>query len=131
MNGISWLIYFANVCGNLGGVLFALVFLSLALTIALILYGGVERDHAYPGDERHNAAMAIQGKALRFGIPTAVLILFLSVLVPSQDTVYAIAASETGERVLKTDTGNKAVAALNAWLDRQINPQPAPAADKK
>lgn len=130
MNGISWLIYVANVCGNLGSVLFALTVLSLGLTVALIIYGGCERDHAFRGGDRHTAGMAIQGKALRFGIPTAVAILFLSVAVPSQDTVYAIAASETGERVLKSDTGNKAAAALNAWLDRQINP-PAPPAEKK
>lgn len=41
-------------------------------------------------------------------------------LFPSSGTIYAIAASEMGERVLTSETGGKAVQALDAWLDRQI-----------
>lgn len=46
---------------------------------------------------------------------------------PSKDTVYAIAASEMGESVLKSETGSLATQALNAWLKKQITPT-APAA---
>lgn len=42
------------------------------------------------------------------------------VFVPQKNTVYAIAASEVGEEVLKSETADKAMTALNAWLDRQI-----------
>lgn len=41
-------------------------------------------------------------------------------LIPGKATIYAIAAAQAGEKALATDTGDKAVRALNAWLDRQI-----------
>jgi hypothetical protein len=36
--------------------------------------------------------------------------------------MYAIAASELGEEVYKSEVGQKAEQALRAWLDKQINP---------
>jgi MFS family permease len=50
----------------------------------------------------------------------------IAVLIPSQNTIYAIAASEMGETALKTETGGKAMRALNAWLDRQIDGEGEP-----
>lgn len=41
------------------------------------------------------------------------------VVTPSAITVYAIAASETAEQVLQSPSVNKAVNALNRWLDKQ------------
>jgi hypothetical protein len=41
-------------------------------------------------------------------------------LIPSKTTIYAAAAVAAGEKALATPTGDKAVRALNAWLDRQI-----------
>lgn len=124
MNSLSWLIYLAHVCGNLGSSLNAFLVITILLTAAFVIYGAFERDSAYRGDERHTNGIATQAKAFRTGIPFVGLWLLLMVVVPSQDTVYAIAASETGEEILNSDTGGKAVKALNAWLDRQINPAP-------
>jgi hypothetical protein len=44
----------------------------------------------------------------------------VSVVIPGKQTFYAIAAANVGEKALQTQTGDKAVRALNAWLDRQI-----------
>ena len=78
------------------------------------------RDNSYYDQPEHAEGKAFQAKALKTGFPLIILWLMLSVVVPSQETIYAIAASETGETALKSDTGGKAVQALNAWLDRQI-----------
>lgn len=57
----------------------------------------------------------------KLGIIAALVI----IPVPSKDTIYAIAASEMGERALASPTGDRAVKALNAWLDRQIAREPS------
>lgn len=41
------------------------------------------------------------------------------VITPSANTVYAIAASQSAEKVISSPTVTKAVDALNRWLDRQ------------
>lgn len=48
------------------------------------------------------------------------LSIFLACLIPSQITIYAIAASEMGESVANTPAAAKAMKALDVWLDRQI-----------
>lgn len=49
-----------------------------------------------------------------------VLTAFTAAALPSKDTVYAIAASQLGEQVLKTPLANKAEQAVETWLDKQI-----------
>lgn len=46
----------------------------------------------------------------------------LAVVLPSRETIYAIAASQMDEQALKSDIGAKTFRALDAWLDRQIAP---------
>ena len=46
-------------------------------------------------------------------------VLALAVAVPSPITLYAIAASETGERVVQSETAKLAIDALNRWLAKQ------------
>lgn len=40
-------------------------------------------------------------------------------VLPSRDTMYAIAASQVGEQALKTPLAEKAEKALEAWLNKQ------------
>ena len=49
-----------------------------------------------------------------------VITLLLTAAIPGKDTMYAIAASEMGEKILKTETAGKVQQALSAWLDAQI-----------
>ena len=49
------------------------------------------------------------------------LFLLGGVLTPSQNTLYAAAAVSVGKDVAATATAQKAVKALDAWLDRQIS----------
>lgn len=45
--------------------------------------------------------------------------ILVTAILPSKDTVYAIVASEYGEKLLHTQTAGKAEKALDAWLDKQ------------
>lgn len=105
MNELSWLIYLAEVFGNLG-VLAAIVMIIAGFTTGLCtILHAVE-----------NEAFWVHKPLL---LVTAVAAL-LATVVPSKNTIYAIAASEMGEKALNTPVVNKATKALEAWLDKQI-----------
>lgn len=132
MNSLSWMIYLADVTQGVG-------IATLLSSCAAVVCGGIativylthrfEEPSTYRCDTteekdakiaRWNDSKAFAGKlATRLLIGGACLALVTS-LIPSSTTIYAIAASEMGEDVLKTPTATKAMKALDAWLDRQI-----------
>jgi hypothetical protein len=120
VNDLSWLIYLAGLLGSLKNICIGLTICSVAFMGASLIYGGIERDYSCVGAERYEAGKRVQVKGVKIGVIGAISFLFLAAFLPSQNTVYAIAASEMGETALNTETGGKAVEALNAWLDRQI-----------
>ncbi len=120
MNELSWLIYAADVAGDVNAVC-ATVFYGGAAGLALYSVGkGFARVAMSRFDDAPvTPSIAAVGKKLWLPILIAGLI---GVATPSAGTFYAIAASEMGERALASETAGKAVEALNAWLDRQIAP---------
>ena len=122
MNGISWLIYLADVADDLNNIcgtslaigVIGLGVLTLSKGIAKAVTIGIYDDEPQVIPSPIKTAKAIW-------IPMLVIAI-VGAIVPSKDTVYAIAASEIGERVIQSETAGKAVQALNAWLDRQIAP---------
>ena len=132
MNSLSWMIYLADLTGNIAGLLGLLSFLTgtgavIATVMHLVWAGDTPNIYSYEDADRramkvaaHDRKAASAGKwGPRLFITCGVFALLCAVL-PSKATMYAIAASETGEDVLNSETGGKAVKALNAWLDRQI-----------
>ena len=119
MNNLSWMIYLAGVAGSLG-VALVLLAIGTAATCAIgVVYGAHLKDESYRDKYLWQEGHEVQRFWLRaLGVPIALLL--LRIPIPSQDTVYAIAASELGEQALHSPTGSKAVQALEAWLDRQI-----------
>lgn len=109
MNTLSWLIYAADAAGNVGTLCDAIALIGgISLTIVSAIVGS-------EGD--YNGPLAALLNKLWI---TAACLAVLACILPSRTTVYAIAASEMGEKAFNTETGGKAVKALNAWLDRQI-----------
>lgn len=122
MNSLSWMIYVADCVGGLGKIATIFTVASLVASVAgLIMAGPISWE--FYGDEEK--AMRTNGLALlRKGIVGAFICSLLVCLIPSTSTIYAIAASEYGEDVLKTPEASKARVALNAWLDKQIEQKP-------
>lgn len=120
MNSLSWMIYLADVCSNIG---FPAVMFSIVGTIAAVISTIVKRAAEDDESDDGKAAFRISSSVQKASIPIAVIAITLSVFVPSKDTVYAIAASEVGEDILKSPEASKARQALNAWLDKQIEPE--------
>lgn len=113
MNQLSWLIYFAGVSDSISSVLNTIFVLSIIISALGVLGCAIV---SAASDENHFPLLKpfllpVIGAFLVSGILTS--------FVPSKETVYAIAASEYGERALQSPTATKAIKALNAWLDKQ------------
>lgn len=136
MNSLSWLIYFASLSGSASSFLCFLAFIGAALlvvgTILSVLWtdgngsylAEGQRDRKIKGYEE----MRQRGRSL-VSRGFLMLLVFggLATVLPSSNAVYAIAASEIGERVI-TDETVKGIAAdstkaLQAWIKRQIEPE--------
>lgn len=121
MNELSWLIYAADVAGNLKA-LGCVGLIGGAIGLGLFTLGKcIAHDTGYSDTPATPPLGVVYKKAVPFLIAFAVV----TFIVPSSGTIYAIAASEMGEKVIASETGGKAVEALNAWLDRQIAGKPA------
>lgn len=117
MNDLSWFIYLADVLEKLGDLFFGL---SVIGFILLAIWGFLFLPMTAEGASRDTwKTYWFAGKIL---IPVTLLLSVAATLIPSSTTMYAIAASEMGERLIHTKTFSKAEQALNAWLDRQIKP---------
>jgi len=134
MNTLSWLIYAAGVAENFHDTRGFAVFFGTLCTISLCVgayvpiwnWAGRMKDHQrypslYPNPPGDNPGringMIRAAKMIGFSV---IALMAAGVVVPQKETVYAIAASEVGEEVIKSETAGKAMRALNAWLDDQI-----------
>jgi len=113
MNELSWLIYLAVVAGNVDWVFSVVTFVLIVVVVGTVL--------STLGSDGFDTNDWGRWRKMMIWSPIAlILAVILGSIVPSKETVYAIAASEMGERAFNSETGNKAFQALNAWLDRQI-----------
>lgn len=113
MNTLSWLIYLADLVSGLG------LFLALAGAGALT-FGILGYTHIIVDCDGEDDGTKSYAKPAFF---SGLFALFLCAILPSKEGMYAIAVSEMGEEVIKSETAGKAVQALNAWLDKQVGGQ--------
>lgn len=109
MNDLSWFLYLADVAQNLKS---ALVLGGSIALIGAIATAPFWLDEDFAGKHGKRYAMGV--------IFIAPVVLLLAMLLPSANTMYAIAASELGEQAVMSDTGKKIANALEAWLDKQL-----------
>lgn len=119
MNNLSWMIYLADALGSLGKLLVVAGAISA-------LVGGIAWVVSHDLSDGSEVRPRFT-KLVLFGFGACAL----SAILPSKGTIYAIAASEYGEEVLKSETASKAVKALDAWLERQIDAPTTPGGDTK
>lgn len=115
MNQLSWLLYLADVAGSSGWAICG-VFVISALVVAITLVAAPLSEGEAITEENRPKWL----KILKTFAASAIISFVLMTLIPAKETVYAIAASEIGEQVATSPTGQKALRAIDAWLDRQI-----------
>lgn len=124
MNSLSWFLYLSDVVGNVGnfaGIVVVLVPIVavFGLVFAPIIPMMLEDAPDAVVDAVKRVAWPLGKTIVVVWVCSAVL----SLVAPSKNTLYAIAASEMGERVLKTEVATDAQKALQQWIKRQIEPE--------
>lgn len=112
MNTIIWLLYLADVVNSLSVLLFAGAGATLFGCLSYLFIAAISND-------TEGKDLPLLGAVRPYAL-AAVIALTIGCVLPSKETIYAAAAVSAGEKALNTPTGDKAVRALNAWLDRQI-----------
>lgn len=119
MNSVSWFLYATDVIGNLRGVA-----LIAACVFGVIFLGTLACVPISEGD-----CLDIDNRTTWFkffwrSLSVALIALTISVFFPSKDTMYAIAASQVGEKVIQNEAvqgiATDATKALQQWIKRQI-----------
>lgn len=111
MNSLSWLLYLAQVGGNIGGFFFALALVcGIGGIVALIGYFGNKDSFStfgYDKNEVKRKALLDEIDSWRrwaiFGVSGVMFFGTVSALMPSHRTMMLIASSEMGERLLNND----------------------------
>jgi hypothetical protein len=132
MNSLSWLIYLASLSGSISEFFAALAFMGAAVAIAGFVFSMMWTDGSYGGDRRMKGyeEMRQRGKYLApRGLWALIVLGSISVILPSSNTIYAIAASEVGERLITDETvkglASDSTKALQQWIKKQIEPEKA------
>lgn len=107
MNSLSWFLYLADVVGNLSG---AIVAIAIILIISS-LFGAFFYVAANERKPPMYFAWCFTG---------ASAMLFLASFLPSKNTMYAIAASELGQKAVESELGGKALKAVEQWIEGQV-----------
>ena len=113
MNSLSWMIYLAEVCGSFSAILSLVGAIGLLAVGVVFLFSLIA---SIGGEEDDSIRLRSFGFA---GLKWAIPALLIAAVLPSKEAVFAIVASEAGERALQSPAGDKAI---KAWLDKQITP---------
>lgn len=123
MNYLSWLLWLADLLGNLKLFFFGLSVATLIFLLCRWITFNI-LDDTYKSELRYSCFRENAKKPVFPQIKNYVVFSILTMLIcavlPAQSTVYAIAASQVGEQVLKTPLAGKAEHALESWLNKQI-----------
>ena len=112
MNTLSWLLWLADVSGSLSS-FFGIVCIPIFIALLVFIIGGYVSEH----DGRIELAARMKKVGFGFFLPLFFVCAIISCILPSKDTVYLIAASEAGEAAITSPTGQRALAAVNRYLD--------------
>lgn len=131
MNYLSWLIYLANITGNLSGfaVFITVVFgIGTAAAILAALIGLSTTDsRGYPLSDKNlafNESMVKVGRSYAWRFFTGMLVFgTIAAILPSRQTVLLIAASQIGEQVVthqRVQTVlDPSIELLQTWIAQQ------------
>lgn len=112
---LALLVYFASVVGTFSGLLGLLSFLLFSVSIAFVitlLIGdlGIKRRYGETEEEELNSQLKIKSiltKSVKWTIPFAVIFALLSVLLPTERTVYLMTAAYATQTIAQNDRVQK------------------------
>jgi hypothetical protein len=106
MNSLSWLIYLSEVTGSISGVFAGLSAFGFVVVIFGFILHMVIKEQIWP-----------DGK---YWVLIPIAAMFISAVIPSKKTVMMIAASEYGEKIIKSkaveELADPAMDLLKTWI---------------
>jgi uncharacterized membrane protein YiaA len=123
MNTLSWFLYFADVIEGLNYFFGIVALLSVFIFVGVVIWciasfydyrrwRGTKYEHVY--------TPTIQRQVFLLSLTVLLVSVTCSSILPSKNTMYAIAVSEMGEKALASEVGKKAQRALEVWITQQI-----------
>ena len=119
MNDLSLIIYLISVISKLGGALEFLILGIMAAGAVLALPCIIMYADEYDDDEKKKRFFLIVDAYKKAGITLCCLFLVNSFL-PSERTMYLMAASELGEEIINTEEFDKVKTIINKKLDEYL-----------
>ena len=121
MNTVSWLIYI----GSLGDTpAFGMLgFVSFVAAVAATITWWVAKSPGGESDKDAVYVAAITRRVRRVAWPLCVAVWAVAIFIPSKSTMYAIAASQVGEQIVRSEVAADATKALHSWIKKQIEPE--------
>lgn len=132
MNSLSWFLYLIDVISSAKGLAIAGVIFCIAGICAVWAICAMGLDSLSYSERQKDEGRATEIRATRKTLTKRLLIgAAISAVVwgvlPYQSTMYAIAASQVGEQIAKSETvrglADDATKALQQWIKRQIEPE--------
>lgn len=123
MNMVSWFLYGSDLVDKIGNFCFAVLITGVFVGIMGLIFG--------PMILMMLEDTEITSAQIARAVKTAAIVwccaAVLYVFIPSKNTLYAIAASEVGEKVVQSEAvqgiASDAQKALAQWIKRQIEPE--------
>jgi hypothetical protein len=116
MNYLSWLIYLSSLCGSLSGLLLAASIAAVALTIFCFLAYSISEF----GDE-YEEFIPFWKQRVKIFFIISLIVVPPAILIPGQDTVMMIAASQFGEQVINNPESKDVLDNLKERILRELN----------
>lgn len=115
MNGLSWILYAADAVSNVQTMFIVGGFIGLfSILLGMIIAGIAEIEENVPSGTWKRIMKYVWAPALAF---------LLASVLPSQTTIYMIAASQAGERVLKSPDGSQIMSDLTKLIEKKLHEQ--------
>lgn len=115
MNGLSWLLYFAEVSENISGTLGIISILSVIIFVIFWLLHIMVPVHEQSNNFNEMAPKYSKTAGAVF------VISLVGLLFPSQNTVYLIIASESAEMVVTSESGQKMLGDIQSIVSLKLN----------
>jgi hypothetical protein len=122
MNSISWFLYLIEVTSNVREMATAVLVGGAIAGAALAIFFPMILMMLDGAEEPTLSHLKTVAKTAAIGWCVAIPIFLVT---PSKNTMYAMAASEVGETMLKTEIASDATKALHQWIKKQIEPASA------
>ena len=121
---VKWM-WFADIVGGINVILAILGVIAFGLFCCTIaLFNGLDNQQRYRSDDEEKIRLGrAKSKVKRYGIFFFSIFTVLGITVaimPSQTTMYAVAATKAGDQIINTDLGKKTIQLLNSKIDDML-----------